>query len=251
MPDPFAPEGILPNVLRWIDRPGQAVRNVLRGNPAAAGRQVLDFLTEPVDAAIPFWDAIPEATTRPDYVSGSELVGIDQNNAIGRTAADIGVGIATDPLTYLSFGMVPVAKGLANAGKYTIEAGIPFTSGAGRKALGYFDQAVDPLSLITRGADTGIKKGIGAVDKLTNTGTVAGKQSSNLQAYEGLKAGMRRAVGAEDVLRYNSLACRAKPIFPRREIVAANELDHAHRTTLDHPPRHRLPALKNCPDHTT
>lgn len=199
MPDPYAPEGILPNVLRWIDRPGQAVRNLLRGNEGAAGRQALDFLTEPVDAAIPFWDAIPEATTRQDYVSGSELVGIDQNNAVGRTAADIGVGIATDPLTYLSFGMVPMAKGLANAGKYTIEAGIPFTGGAGRKALGYFDQAVDPLSLITRGADAGIKKGISAVDKLTNTGTVAGKQSSNLQAYEGLKAGMRRAVGAEDI----------------------------------------------------
>jgi hypothetical protein len=205
--DPYAPEGILPNILRFADRPGQAVRNVFRGNFGAAGRQVLDILGELIDAPLP-GDWIPSATSREDYVSGSELVGMEQKPGLARTAVDIGVGLVTDPLTYLSFGAIPAAKGIAGAtAKHTIEAGIPFLGKGARTTLGTFDQAVDPLSLAMRGADTGIKKATGAIDRMTASGTTAGKQDAPLtQGYEAAKTWVRRAAGAEDLTKDTKLS---------------------------------------------
>lgn len=196
MPDPFAPEGILPNVLRWVDRPGQAVRNVLRGDTGAASRQFLDFLTEPIDAAIPFVDLIPEATKQEDYISGSELAGVEGDYA--KPLADIVFGAATDPLTYLSFGAVPALKGAAGATKYGVGVGIPFTGGKATKMYGAFNAPVDPLSLITRGADTGITKALTKADELTQSKSVAGAQPSRyVKGYEDFKAWARRATGSE------------------------------------------------------
>lgn len=197
--DPYAPEGILPNLLRFVDRPGQVVRNVLRGNPGAALRQGADILGELIDAPLP-GDWIPSATSREDYVSGSELVGMEQKPGFARTAVDIGVGLATDPLTYLSFGAVPLAKQVAGAGKYTMEAGIPFMGSKARTTLATFDQPMDPLSLAMRGADTGIKKATGAIDRMTSSTSTAGKQSAPLtDGYEAAKTWVRRAAGAEDL----------------------------------------------------
>lgn len=197
--DPYAPEGILPNLLRFVDRPGQVVRNVLRGNPGAALRQGADILGELIDAPLP-GDWIPSATSRDDYVSGSELVGMDQKPGFARTAVDIGVGLATDPLTYMSFGAVPLAKQVAGAGKYTMEAGIPFLGSKARTTLATFDQPMDPLSLAMRGADTGIKKATGAIDRMTGSTSTAGKQSAPLtDGYEASKTWVRRAAGAEDL----------------------------------------------------
>lgn len=199
--DPYAPEGILPNLLRFVDRPGQVVRNVLRGNVGAAGRQAADIVGELIDAPLP-GDWIPSASRREDYVSGSELVGMDQTPGFARTATDIGVGLLTDPLTYLSFGVLPAAKGAATATKHTIEAGLPFLGKNYRATLGTFDQAVDPLSLAMRGADTGVKAATGAIDKALSTGSVAGKQQAPLtEGYEAAKTWVRRAAGAEDLTK--------------------------------------------------
>ena len=198
--DPYAPEGILPNLLRFVDRPGQVVRNVLRGNPGAALRQGADILGELIDAPLP-GDWIPSATSRDDYVSGSELVGMDQTPGLGMTAVDIGVGIATDPLSYLSFGAIPLAKQAAMGGKYAMEFGLPFTGGAMRTPIAIADQAMDPLSLAMRGGDWAAKQVTGALDPLAaSSKTIAGAQSTPITAgYEGAKAWVRRAAGADDI----------------------------------------------------
>jgi hypothetical protein len=195
--DPYAPEGLLPNLLRFVDRPGQVVRNVFRGDFGAAGRQVLDIAGELIDAPLP-GDWIPSATSREDYVSGSELVGMEQKPGFARTAVDIGVGLATDPLTYLSFGAIPLAKQAAMGGKYAMEVGLPFTGGAMRTPIVVADQAMDPLSLAMRGADslaTGTAK---KIDAMRNS-SVAGVKPGLTEGYEGFKAWMRRAAGAENL----------------------------------------------------
>lgn len=216
--DAFAPEGILPNVLRWADRPGQAFRNILRGNPAAAGRQALDFFGEGADALLP-GDWIPQATGQGDYVSGSELVGMDQNTpSIGRTAADIGVGLVTDPLAFLSFGLTGTAKAAAKAGQtgfkptYGVNVGVPFMGATEREipGLNAFDKPVDPLSLAMRGVDTGISKTLAAIDGKRGSATVAGQQTGKLsQGYQDLKDTIRRAAGAEDLSSKARLALQA------------------------------------------
>lgn len=187
--DPYAPEGILPNFLRWMDRPGQVVRNTLRGNPGAAGRQLLDFLGETADAALP-GDLIPSATKRDDYVSGSELVGMDDAPWYLRVPTDIGVSVATDPLSFLSFGG-------AGAARNVLQAGIPLTKA--QVPLATFKRNIDPLSLITDTADAGIIKGLEWLDEAKSTGTVAGKTPSSVAAYENVKAKIRSATGSEDI----------------------------------------------------
>jgi len=207
MPDPLDPEGVLPNVLRWLDRSGQAGRNAIRGDLGAAARQLADFVLEPIDAAIPFIDAIPNISKKEDYVSGSELVGLDEDAPWWqKVPTDIGVGLATDPLTYLTFGAVPAAKaalqtaGAASKAKYGVGVGLPFTGGKYRTMVGEFDQPIDPLSLATRGADAAIAKGLGKVDDLTKSTSVAGAQPDKFaRGYEDLKAWMRRATGSEKI----------------------------------------------------
>jgi hypothetical protein len=196
MPDPYEPQGLLPNVLRYIDRPGQAVRNVLAGRPGAASRQLLDMLGETLDAPLP-GDWIPSATSPDDYVSGSELLGID--TPVASTAADIGIGVATDPLTYLSFGAVPLAKQAAMGGKYAMELGIPFTGGAMRKTLAVADEAMDPLSVALRGADKGITAAAKGLDRMGSSSVVGAQKQDLAKGYEGLKAWIRRAAGAEKI----------------------------------------------------
>ena len=208
--DPFAPEGVLPNVLRWIGRPGQAVRNVLSGNAAGAGRQLFDFGGDAIDAFLP-GDLIPQASRKEDYVSGSELVGLDPTaNPWARTGVDIGVELATDPLSFLSFGLTGAAKAAAAAGKplskptYGVHVGVPFM-GRTEKAipgLDAFDAPVDPLSRAMRGTDEGISGLLAKVDRLRlgQSKTVAGVQRAPLsKGYENLKGSIRRAAGAEDL----------------------------------------------------
>lgn len=206
--DPFAPEGVLPNVLRWVSRPGQGVRNILRGNPAAAGRQVADFVGEGIDAFLP-GDWIPAPTRKEDYISGSEFVGLskDANPAL-RTATDIGVELATDPLSFLSFGLTGAAKAAAAAGKavskpiYGVSVGVPFLGRTERAIPGLdaFDAPVDPLSLAMRGTDTAIGGTLRSIDKMRQSPTVAGQQRSPLsKGYEALKGTIKRATAAEDL----------------------------------------------------
>lgn len=90
------------SALTWAGRPGYAVRDILTGNLEGAGRQLADIPLEAIDALLP-GDLIPAISRPEDYAEGSDLVG-GMEPGLKRTVADIGLGIATDPLTYLSFG---------------------------------------------------------------------------------------------------------------------------------------------------
>ena len=191
--DPYAPEGVLPNVLRWLDRPGQAVRNVMAGRPGASLRQLIDFGGEAADAFLP-GDWIPPVTSSADYTSASELTGAQGMPAWARTAIDIVGDTVTNPLSYLSFGAANAASG---AGRHAIRAGIPFTEGA---ELATFAKPVDPLSLAMRGADRALTGAAGKIDSLTQSPSVTGAQRSSVsQSYQDAKDWTRRAAGADDL----------------------------------------------------
>lgn len=115
MGDDLMPEqGPFLSFLNWLDRPGQVVRNLIRGNPGAAGRQALDFLGEIPDAVLP-GNLIPDATTKDDYVSPHELVGMsDDAPWYARVPTDIVLGILTDPLSLIGVG--ELKAGLTGAG---------------------------------------------------------------------------------------------------------------------------------------
>lgn len=118
--DPMSDEGPFLSFLSWLDRPGQAVRNSLRGEFGSAGRQLLDFFGEIPDALLP-GNIIPDATRKEDYISGSELVGLDEDTPwYLKLPTDIGVGIATDPLSLLGVGAV------ANTARGGLSVGVPF-----------------------------------------------------------------------------------------------------------------------------
>ena len=198
MPDPYEPAGVLPSLLRYLDRYGQVGRHGLRsgydlitGDPASAGRNVrsaalqgVDILGETIDAPLP-GDWIPSATGPEDYMSGSELVGAgDMKPGLGRTALDVGVGIATDPLTYLSFGVLPAAKAAATGAKGAVNIGIPAIA----PDLIQFatKEAMDPLSMIGRAADAGSKRAAGAIDNVlargaTTSGNLTGPVTRGLE----------------------------------------------------------------------
>ena len=125
------------SILRWIGRPGYAVRDLLHGNSRGAEHQLLDFITEPVRAVLP-GDQSNLGTSRPeDYTEASDLFG-GMDPSVGKTAVDVLGGIATDPLSFLSFG--------ATGG---IRAGLPFTKGV--QVAGTEGRKLDPLSLIGEG----------------------------------------------------------------------------------------------------
>lgn len=188
--DPYEPTGVLPSLLRYLDRFGQVGRHGLRsiydvatGDPASAGRnlksaalQGVDILGDTIDAPLP-GNLIPAATGPEDYMSGAELVGAgDMAPGVGRTVLDVGVGLATDPLTYLSFGTLPAAKAAATGAKGAVNIGIP----ALKPDLIQFatKEAMDPLSMIGRAADVGSKKAAGAIDRAIAKGsTVSGDLS--------------------------------------------------------------------------
>lgn len=240
MPDPFQPEGVLPSVLRSIDRPGQAVRNLLRGNIGAATRQTASLLGDLVDAPLP-GDWIPDLARKEDYVSGSELVGMsDSSPQWLRTTADIGVGIATDPLSWVSFGAPAVAKaGAAQA----LRVGIPFTKG---KDVATFASKVDPLSLAGKYSDLGITKGLTAADKFlasktpaTNIGG-ATAQGKLVTGYEGAKTGIKRTMGWFDltpeqqkqIAEATAKGHRTSKVWVEASRKALDGLNDAERTAL-------------------
>lgn len=136
MADDFEPEqGPFLSFLNWLDRPGQVVRNLIRGNPGAAGRQTLDFLGEIPDALLP-GNLIPDATSKDDYVSPHALVGMsDDAPWYERVPTDIGLGILTDPLSLIGVGELKagitgagaVAREVAErAPRAGLKVGVPF-----------------------------------------------------------------------------------------------------------------------------
>lgn len=141
----------LTGVLDWLDEPGQVTRNVLRGNLPAAGRNLVDFLGDIPDAFLP-GDLIPHLARSEDKVSGGELVGL-KDPGLMKTLADIAVGTATDPLSWLSFG--------ASGG---VKAAVPLIG----KELGTIantSRAVDPLSVAGRVAGKALDQGLDLADQ--------------------------------------------------------------------------------------
>lgn len=143
MADPFDinNESALESFLKWLGRPGYAVRDVLSGNLEGAARQIGDFALDPYDAIIP-GDVIPELSRQgKDFTEMSDLVG-GMDPGWKKTAVDIVGGIATDPMTYVGVGPVvklgtaPLryaatgAKNLAN----TTKRGAEFVSGMEKAA---------------------------------------------------------------------------------------------------------------------
>lgn len=168
-------KGSLVSFLDWWDRPGQVVRNVARGNFGGALRQGVDIFGDLIDSAIPFVDAIPEASRPEDWVSGGELLGV-KDPSLGKTALDIGVGAATDPWTYLSFGAVPALKNLARAGMAAKGLSEASTAERGLSTLVHAGEAgadaaktVDPLA-------SGVAAVGSAADKLKDASIPAAEE---------------------------------------------------------------------------
>ncbi len=110
------PQGAFLSALDWLDKPGQVVRNTLKGNFSGAAKNFGDFLLDPIDAILP-GDWMPELAGKEDKVSGSQLINVDsEKHPIGGFLADVGVGILTDPLTFLGGGLIKGAGALAKAG---------------------------------------------------------------------------------------------------------------------------------------
>lgn len=109
-------QGAFLSFLDWLDKPGQVVRNTLKGNGSGALKNAGDFAFDALDALLP-GDWIPELADEEDKVSGADLVGIDKKeHPVLGFLGDLGVGLVTDPLTYVPG--AAVAKGLAKAGEY-------------------------------------------------------------------------------------------------------------------------------------
>ncbi len=98
-------ESTFNSFLRYLGRPGWALRNTLDGNFEGAGRQLLDTAFDTLDAFVP-WDVIPELSRKQDFTEASDLAG-GMEDGWGKTAVDILGGVALDPLTYVSFGAAP------------------------------------------------------------------------------------------------------------------------------------------------
>jgi hypothetical protein len=110
-------------VLGAIDKPGQAVRGLLAGHGASALKHL-----------VPFSDSIG-LTTDADHVSGRDLtdqLGITskRDNGWGAWGAGLAADIATDPLTYMTFG---AKHALTTAGKAAQKTGA--LRGLSREAL--------------------------------------------------------------------------------------------------------------------
>lgn len=104
--------GLFLSILDEINRPGQVVRNLIRGDVGAAGRQAGQFGINLADALLP-GDWLPnEVARKEDYVSGHELVGGYED--AGSKALGFGIDVLTDPLTYIPGAFV--AKGAKLAG---------------------------------------------------------------------------------------------------------------------------------------
>lgn len=137
--------GAFTSFLDWMDEVGQVPKNLLRGNPGAAGRNFLDALGDVVDAPLP-GDWIPHIAKREDKVSGGELLGLKEPGPL-KAVADVIIDTATNPLSLLTFGK---GKGIGILGKTVAGDGM----------------TLDPLSLALKGAGKAATGGAKAVDRL-------------------------------------------------------------------------------------
>jgi len=149
------------DILEWLGRPQQAVVNLLAGRPISALKHGMQAGFDVVDAILPF-DLIPDITTEEDWLEGSEIFGMDDNSHwLPRLAADIGVGVATDPLTYLTLG-AGAARGAAAQGAKTAAKGL--LKGADKYAAAAIRSA-DEAGDIASGIDDILRTVPGATKK--------------------------------------------------------------------------------------
>ncbi len=104
-----APDGAFLSFLDAIGHPGHAVNDALVGNFEGAGRQVVDLLGDVVDSALP-GDWIPHISRRKDKANFSDVLG-GIENPVGKFAADLVGGAATDPTTFIPGAAVGKAVG--------------------------------------------------------------------------------------------------------------------------------------------
>ena len=155
--------GAFMSFLQWIDRPFQIVGNLVQGRWESAAKQGVDILGDAVDAFLPY-DLIPAATDKKDYTSGSEILEIDENAPWWKKlAADVGLGVALDPLTYLTLGTSAIAKSAAKTGTKVGATLVGKTAFGAKRAL----KQASTIAAATREAgEVLLKKGLAGGDDL-------------------------------------------------------------------------------------
>jgi hypothetical protein len=195
--------------LDYIDEPGQVVKNLLRGNLGAAGRHVLNFAGDTIDAALP-GDWIPKATTAEDNVTSSELIGLDEKeHPILGFGANLVGDTLLNPLSYLSMG---AAGAGASAGKAVVKAGLPFMKGAlevpgsakaleaaGDLAKKGFQALPEDFQTSIQAAGRGIRSTFGAQRAPEHIKQVlSGSRAGTIEAEAGMKAAKAALSGFDD-----------------------------------------------------
>jgi hypothetical protein len=116
MPPPLVPDdpGLLASVLDTASLGGSAVRNLLRGDPGAMFRNLVDIPGRSIDALLP-GDWIPDASGPGDRPEFRDVVDLGGDNLLTDTLNFAG-DVLTDPLTYVPGAAVAKAGSLAKQG---------------------------------------------------------------------------------------------------------------------------------------
>lgn len=184
------PHGVLASVLNELDRPFQAVGNLLGGNLEGAARQAGDF----AEGLVGHLGGLLPTLSRPeDYTSGHQILGIDPTDSPWTSlAADLGAGIALNPLTYTGLG--GITSGYKAAGSAALKGlgkVAPEAAGAIEKGLAtagdWTKQAFAVLPKSKRWLDT-VARGQAA-----ETGTARAETEAAKAAYEGTSPQVRKA----------------------------------------------------------
>lgn len=133
--------------LRFVGRPGFAVRNILKGNWQGAARQLADIPLDVLDAALP-GDILPEISLKEeDFPEFSDVVG-GMKPGIGKIAVDIAGGIATDPLTFFGGPIISAAGKGITAGTKAVTKAAPSVGVAATSAKKFIQRtaAARPIS---------------------------------------------------------------------------------------------------------
>lgn len=184
--DPFLDEERSPflSVLDSIARPGQVVKNAIRGRGKSALRQLGQFGLDTVDALLP-GDWLPNDVARKeDYLSGAETIGLEDEGFFNK-ALGFGVDLATDPLTYVPG--AAVAKGFAKAGQ---------AAKAGVKAV---DKALPGAELAVQKAGRAVRSTFGAQRAPKEiTDVIASGRAGKTEAEAGMKAAKAALTGFDN-----------------------------------------------------
>jgi hypothetical protein len=158
--------GLLSSVLDELSLPGYMIRNLLQGNLAGAGRNLVDFGGNLVDAALP-GDWIPGISEKDDKPEFSDLIG-GMDDGWAKFGVNLVGNTLTDPLSFIPG--AAVAKGLGGAGK---------AIGAGVKAV---DKILPGTADVARNALVGTKSAMGWLKPVMPEAQDALEQASNAKS---------------------------------------------------------------------